>query len=104
MQSDSWPDRHYAGGLGVPQEQLLNLLNLSIGNHAPDRRLSASAYTETVDLKGTPVRIEISADAVRAAADSRVPIVAALEPLPRRPMGRRIRMCAQRSVALTLPR
>jgi hypothetical protein len=85
----------------VSQEQLLNL---SIGNHAPDRRLSASACTGTVDLKGTPVRIEISADAVRAAADSPVPIVAALEPLPRRPMGRRIRMCAQRSVALTLTR
>lgn len=55
------------------------LLNLSIGDQVPDRRLSLSAYSGTVNLKGKQVSIEISADAVRAAADSPVPIVAELE-------------------------
>lgn len=60
----------------MPQNQLLNL---SVGDQVPDRRLTASAHTDTIDLKGKKVRIGISADAVRAAADSPLPLVAELE-------------------------
>ncbi len=55
------------------------LLNLSIGEHVSDRRLSASGYAGTVQIKCKPVLIEISADAVGAAADRPRPIVAELE-------------------------
>lgn len=54
-------------------------LNLSIGDNVPERRLSARAWSGSVRLAGKPLRVEISADAIRAIADSRLPIVAELE-------------------------
>ncbi len=41
--------------------------------------MSASAYTGSVTIKGKAVHIDVSTDAVRAAADSPIPIVAELE-------------------------
>ncbi len=55
------------------------LLNLSIGDHIPDRRLSAKSYTGTVRLQGKSVRIDISADAVREADAGNQPVLAELE-------------------------
>jgi len=54
-------------------------LNLSIGDNVPDRRLSNRAWSGTVSLQGKSLRVDISADAVHAAADSRLPILAELE-------------------------
>ena len=56
-----------------------HILNLSIGDTVPARRLSASAHAGRVNLKGKEVLIEVSADAVRAASDSRLPVLAELE-------------------------
>lgn len=55
------------------------ILNLSIGDQISPRRLSNSAWSGGVTLKGKRLRVDISADAVRAAAQSRLPIVAELE-------------------------
>ena len=55
------------------------ILNLSIGDRVPDRRLSASAHSGRVNLKGKEVLIDVSADAVRAASVSRLPVLAELE-------------------------
>lgn len=59
--------------------QQCQTLNLSIGDNVPDRRLSASSWSGTVNLKGKQLLIDISADAIRALADSRLPVVAELE-------------------------
>ena len=56
-----------------------HVLNLSIGDHVPDRRLSASAYSGIVNIQGKQVVIDVSADAVRAVSESRLPVVAELE-------------------------
>jgi hypothetical protein len=60
----------------VPQS---HTLNLSVGDRVPDRRLSTSAHSGRVNLLGKEVLIDVSADAVRAAADSRLPVAAELE-------------------------
>jgi hypothetical protein len=62
-----------------PIVQQSHILNLSIGDRVPDRRLSASAHSGRVNLKGKEVLIDVSADAVRAASDSRLPVLAELE-------------------------
>ena len=55
------------------------LLNLSIGDQVPDRRLTASSYSGVVNLSGKQVLVAVSADAVTAVADSRLPVVAEFE-------------------------
>jgi len=60
----------------VSQSQLLNL---SIGDQVPDRRLTASSYSGVVNLNGKQVLVAVSADAVTAVADSRLPVVAEFE-------------------------
>ncbi len=54
-------------------------LNLSIGDNVPGRRLSGDAWSGTVNLKGKSLLVDVSADAVRAVAASRLPIVVELE-------------------------
>jgi len=54
-------------------------LNLSIGDAIPDRRLSTHAWSGVVNLQGKSLPVEISAAAIQAVADSRLPVVAELE-------------------------
>lgn len=59
--------------------QLSEILNLSIGDVVPQRRLSESAYSGAISLHGKPVSVSLSAEAVRSAANSHLPILAELE-------------------------
>jgi hypothetical protein len=54
-------------------------LTLSIGERIPDRRLSVQAYSGVIRLFGKQVIVDVSRDAVRAAADSPCPVIAELE-------------------------
>lgn len=54
-------------------------LTLSIGEQIPDRRLSLQAFSGVIRLFGKQVTVDVSSDAVRAAADSRRPVIAELE-------------------------
>jgi len=54
-------------------------LELRVGDRIPDHRLSPTAFAGTIHLLEKPVLAYVSADAVQAATDSRLPIVAELE-------------------------
>lgn len=54
-------------------------LNLSIGDFVSDTRLTVSAVSGTAELFGKQVNFVLSADAVRAAADSDLPVLAEME-------------------------
>ncbi len=60
----------------MSQEQLLHL---RIGDHIPERRLGAKAYSGTVHLEGKPVHVEVSAAAVKALAQRDQALLVELE-------------------------
>jgi hypothetical protein len=54
-------------------------LNLSIGDNVTESRLARSAQAETARAHGRPLRVRLSADAVRETANSALPILAEME-------------------------